>query len=65
MALDYARLTLDCANTKVVFNGNYLTVHWALTPSSAFTGTFPLQLYTRDIGGLYDDWETLGSLKIE
>lgn len=55
---------LNCANTTVTKTGDTLTIRWAITPKSTFTGQKNLWAYTRDLSGANSGWVDAGDWTI-
>lgn len=58
----YAKL--NCAQTTVSGSGTTLTVNWAATFKSPFTGTKNAYLYVRDDANAYNGWTQKGAWTI-
>jgi hypothetical protein len=58
----YAKL--NCATTTVLGSGNTMTVKWAITFKSTFTGAKKTYLYVRDDANAYQGWIQKGTWTI-
>lgn len=59
-----SRGSLNPRNSRVTRQGNTLTVAWAMTASSSFTGVHPVDLLAQDKGGLGTGYEFFGTWTI-
>lgn len=58
----YAKL--NCASTTVSGSGNIMTVKWAVTFKSTFTGAKNMYLYVKDDANAYQNWTQKGAWTI-
>ncbi|MFH1678471.1 MAG: hypothetical protein ABH914_02495 [Candidatus Omnitrophota bacterium] len=62
MENSYCRL--DCSQSSVIASGNTLTVKWAVSFKSKFSGTKNLYLYVRGRKSGFDGWNKKGTIRI-